>query len=75
MLRFIGGLLLVAVILVGAAFAFGLIRVQQTQDAKIPTIAVQPGTMPSYKADVVKVEVGTKNETVKVPTVEVKKPE
>jgi hypothetical protein len=31
--------------------------------------------MPSYKADVVKVEVGTKNETVKVPTVEVKKPE
>jgi hypothetical protein len=36
---------------------------------------VQPGTLHQYKADVVKVTVGTKDETVKVPTVDVKKPE
>lgn len=75
MVRFLGGLLLVALILVATAFAFGLVRVQQTRDAKTPQISVQSGTLPSYKADVAKVEVGTRNETVQVPTVAVKKPE
>jgi hypothetical protein len=75
MVRFLGGLLLIGLILVGTAFAFGLIKVQQTQDATTPQIAVQPGTLPQYKADVVKVKVGTKDETVKVPTVDVQKPE
>lgn len=75
MVRFFGGFLLVALILLATAFAFGLIRVQQTRDAKVPQIAVEPGTMPSYKADVVKVEVGSKEEKVRVPTVNVQKPE
>jgi hypothetical protein len=30
--------------------------------------------MPKFQADVAKVEVGTRNETVEVPTVDVKKP-
>lgn len=75
MVRFFGGFLLVALILLATAFAFGLVRVQQTRDAKVPQIAVEPGTMPSYKADVVKVEVGSKEEKVRVPTVNVQKPE
>ncbi|MGV3770645.1 MAG: hypothetical protein ACO1NM_11495 [Sphingobium phenoxybenzoativorans] len=75
MVRFLGGLLLIGLILVGTAFAFGLVKVQQTQTATTPKIAVQPGTLPEYKADVVKVKVGTKDETVKVPTVDVEKPE
>lgn len=75
MVRFLGGLLLIGLILVGTAFAFGLVKVQQTQVATTPKIAVQPGTLPEYKADVVKVKVGTKDETVKVPTVDVEKPE
>ncbi len=75
MIRFIFGLLLVAVLLIGGAMAFGLLKVEQTRDAKLPAIAVEQGTLPKYKADVVKVEVGTRNETVEVPTVEVSKPE
>ncbi|CAN5289923.1 hypothetical protein BH10PSE12_BH10PSE12_10810 [soil metagenome] len=75
MVRFLGGFLLVALILVATAFAFGLVRVQQTRDAKVPQVQVQAGTLPTYKADVVKVEVGSKEEKVRVPTVNVQKPE
>ncbi len=75
MLRFIGGLLVLALILGATAIAFGLVNVRQTRDAALPEIAVKKGTLPSYKADVVKVEVGTRNETVEVPTVAIKKPE
>lgn len=75
MARFFGGLLLVAIVLVGTAFAFGLVRVQQTQDARIPQLKVESGTLPSYQADVAKVEVGTKAKTIEVPTLDVKKPE
>lgn len=75
MLRFIGGLLVVGLILVATAFAFGLISVQQTRDAALPEIAVKEGKLPEYKADVAKIEVGTRNETVAVPTVGLKKPD
>ncbi|PZU57102.1 MAG: hypothetical protein DI547_14600 [Sphingobium sp.] len=75
MVRFFGGLLVVALILVATAFAFGLVRLEQTRDARTPQISVQSGTLPAYKADVARIEVGTREETVKVPTVEVKKPE
>ncbi|MDF0541291.1 hypothetical protein PX699_02975 [Sphingobium sp. H39-3-25] len=74
-MRFLAGLLLIALIAVGVAYAFGLIRVEQTRDASLPSVAVKPGTLPAYKADVVKVDVGTRNETVEVPTIDVKKPE
>ncbi len=74
MLRLIGGLLLLVLIIGGGAMALGLLRVEQTQDAKLPEIAVQPGKLPEYKAGVAKVEVGTRQETVEVPTVDVKKP-
>jgi hypothetical protein len=75
MIRFILGLLLLALLLIGGAMAFGLLRVEQTRDAALPAVAVKEGTLPAYKADVVKVEVGTRNETVTVPTVNVQKPE
>ncbi len=74
MLRFLMGIVVLALIVVAAAFAFGFIRVQQTRDAKLPAVAVEQGTLPSYKADVVKVDVGTRNETVAVPTISVQKP-
>lgn len=75
MLRFIAGLLVVGLILLATAFAFGLIKMEQTGDARLPRIAIEKGTLPTYKADMIKVEVGTKNETVQVPTVDVQKPE
>lgn len=75
MIRLLAGLLVLALIVVAGALSFGLIRVEQTRDARLPEITVERGTLPTYKADMVKVEVGTRNETVQVPTVEVTKPE
>ncbi|CAH0353234.1 hypothetical protein BH11PSE5_BH11PSE5_28730 [soil metagenome] len=75
MIKFILGLLVVGLIVVGGAMALGLLKVEQTRDATLPAVAVKQGTLPAYKADVVKVEVGTRNETVEVPTVNVQKPQ
>ncbi|WP_223262764.1 hypothetical protein [Sphingobium sp. SCG-1] len=75
MIRFLLGLVLLAVIVIGGAMAFGLLKVEQTRDATLPAVAVKEGTLPAYKADVVKVDVGTRNETVQVPTVNVQKPQ
>ena len=74
MIKFLLGLVLVAVLVIGGAMAFGLLKVEQTQDAKLPAVAVKQGTLPAYKADVVKVDVGTRNEIVEVPTLSVSKP-
>lgn len=74
MIRFLLGLILLAVLVIGGAMAFGLLKVEQTQDARLPAVAVQKGTLPSYKADVVQVDVGTRNEVVEVPTIDINKP-
>jgi hypothetical protein len=64
--------LLVIVLLVVAAFAFGLIDVDQTQKAVAPTVSVEGGQAPAFDVDTADVDVGSKTETVEVPTVEVK---
>lgn len=74
MLKFLSGLLVVGLIIVAGAFAFGFISVEKTRDARLPEVAIKKGTLPAYKADVAKIEVGTRNETVEVPTVGVSKP-
>lgn len=73
-MRFIGGLLLIALIVIGAGIATGFIDLQKTQDGRLPAVAVKEGALPKYEANVAKVEVGTRNEVVEVPTVAVKKP-
>ncbi len=63
--------LLVIVVLVVAAFAFGLIKIGQTQDAQLPDVKVSAsgGQAPKFDVQTAKVDVGTKDETIKVPTV------
>ena len=73
-MRLIGGLLLIVLIVLGVGIATGFISLDQTQKGHLPRIAVEGGALPKYKADVAKVDVGTRNETVEVPTVDVKKP-
>ena len=67
--------LIVVVALVVAAFAFGLINIDQTQSAKLPDVKVETtgGQAPKFAVDTAKVDVGTKDETIKVPTVDVEK--
>jgi len=61
--------LLIVVVVFGLAWAFGLVNLNQTREAKLPSVSVEGGQMPKFNADVAKVNVGTKNETVDVPTV------
>jgi hypothetical protein len=65
------GVLAIVVILVIAAFAFGLININQTKKAEMPAVAVTGGQAPAFDVDTAKVNVGTKETTVEVPTVKV----
>jgi hypothetical protein len=73
-MRFIGGLLLIILLVLAGGIATGFIDLQKTQEARLPEVAVKGGQMPKYEASVAKVEVGKRKETVEVPTVDVKKP-
>ena len=50
--------------------------VDQTKDAKLPDVDVNVsgGQLPEYNVQGPDVDVGTKNETIQVPTVDVKVP-
>ena len=65
--------ILLVVALVVAAFAFGLINVDQTKTAALPDVKVETsgGSLPKFDVNTAKVDVGTKTEAVAVPTVKV----
>ena len=67
--------ILIIVALVIAAFAFGLVNIDQTKTAKLPDVKVETsgGQAPAFDLDTAKVDVGTKTETVQVPTISVEK--
>ncbi|WP_313808559.1 hypothetical protein [Sphingobium sp.] len=73
-MRFIGGLLLILLLVLAGGIATGFIDLQKTQEGSLPHVAVTGGSLPRYEASVAKVEVGKRKETVEVPTVDVKKP-
>jgi hypothetical protein len=63
---------LVIVALVVAAFAFGLIDIDQTKSLKTPDVSVTGGQAPAFDVNTATVDVGTKKETIEVPTIDVK---
>ena len=73
-MRFIGGVLVIILLVLAGGIATGFIDLQRTQAGSLPQVQVKGGSLPKYEAEVAKVEVGTRNETVEVPTVNVKKP-
>lgn len=73
-MRFLLGLALVAVLLLIAAFATGLLDVDQTRTAQLPTIRAEGGQLPGFQVKRADVQVGTTNTTVEVPAVKVDKP-
>ncbi len=64
------GLVVIAIVLL---MAFGLIDIDQTRDATLPSVSIEGGQAPQFKADVGSIDVGTENRTVAVPTVNVEK--
>ena len=70
------GWLLAIIVIVGlvvAAFALGLVNIDQIRSAKAPTVSVQTsgGQAPVFDIQTATIDVGKKQETVKVPTVDV----
>lgn len=61
----------VAVVAIIAAFAFGLVDINQTKEMKAPDVSVSGGQAPAFDVDTAKVEVGTKTTDVSVPKVEI----
>jgi len=64
-------LAIVAVVLIVAACAFGLIDIDQTKETKLPEVAVQGGQTPAFDVDTAKVKVDSENRDVSVPKVAV----
>ena len=70
---------LIAVVLLAlivvAAFAFGLVDVNQTKMAALPDVKVETsgGQAPAFDVKTADINVGTKTKTIEVPTVSVDK--
>jgi uncharacterized membrane protein (Fun14 family) len=73
-MRTLLALLGIVVIVVVVLMAFGFINIDQTRTAQLPSVHVDGGQAPAFKADVSSVDVGTVNKTVEVPKVSVTKP-
>ena len=60
-----------------AAATFGLAAcdVDQTEEAELPEVDVEGGNMPEFDVETADVEVGSKEVTVDVPTVDVDMPD
>lgn len=63
------GLALLAVVVL---MSLGMIRIEQQQGASLPRVNVDGGQLPKFKAETGTVGIGTENETVQVPSVEMK---
>lgn len=66
---------LVAILGLGfvAAWAFGLVSVTKTQDGALPVVKAEGGQLPQFDVKAAKIEVGTTNTVVEVPTVKTEK--
>jgi hypothetical protein len=62
----------IAALVVLAGMATGFIKLDQTQTAQLPRL--EGGQAPKFEADVAKINVGTENKTVEVPTIDIQKP-
>ncbi len=70
------GAILAGVALV-AAVAFGvyMVDIDQTEEGALPTVSIEGGNLPEYEAEVGDIEVGERDITVTVPTVDIESPE
>ncbi|MBO6885555.1 MAG: hypothetical protein JJ869_18545 [Marivita sp.] len=70
------GAILAGVVLV-AAVVFGvyMVDIDQTEEGAMPTVSIEGGNLPEYDAEVGDIEVGERDVTVTVPTIDVESPE
>lgn len=65
---------LVALVLLAIAWAAGLFQVNTDGQLKAPEVNVEGGSVPDVNVETADIDVGTKTETIEVPTVDVSKP-
>lgn len=59
---------LAALVIVGA-WSLGLISIDQSKVARAPSVRVEGGQAPEFTVNTAKIELGTENRTIEVPTV------
>jgi hypothetical protein len=62
---------LAAIVLV-ILMSLGMVNLRQTSTASLPSVHVEGGKAPEFKAEVGKVGIGSEDKTVKVPDLEMK---
>ena len=74
--------LIIAILVVIAGIATGFLNINQIRGAKVPQIAAtsngvtaKGGQAPAFDVETGSVKVGTQQKTVRVPTLEVQKPD
>lgn len=68
-------IVLVAVVALAIAWALGLFQVQTDGQLKAPEVNVSGGEVPNVEVQAADVDVGTRTETIEVPTVDVTPPD
>lgn len=65
----------IVAVLVVAAFAFGLVDIDQTADVALPDVKVETtgGQAPEFEVNTADIDVGTEKKTIEVPTIDVEK--
>lgn len=72
--RLIVAILLLSVLALAIGWALGLFSIDTSGRLEAPSVAVTGGEMPSVQVDTARVNVGTTEKTIAVPTVSVTKP-
>jgi hypothetical protein len=65
--------LLVVLALIGVAWLTGLIDFDASGELRAPEVSVTGGEVPSVDVNTADIDVGTKTETIEVPTIDVEK--
>lgn len=68
-------IVLVALVALAIAWAMGLFQVETQGELKAPDVDISGGEVPNVDVEAADVEVGTKTETIEVPTVDVTPPD
>ncbi len=72
--RTIAILVVVALVALAVAWAAGLFNVDTSGSLKAPEVEVSGGEVPNVDVEAADIDVGTRTETIEVPTVTVDKP-
>lgn len=68
-------IVLVALVALAIAWALGLFQVEAEGQLKAPEVNVSGGEVPNVDVEAADVDIGTKTETIEVPTVDVTPPD